>query len=68
MSKPLVAILTGNSNSGSSCIKELFEKYKDKLRVRGVFRSEEKAKPFRTEYPNLEVNISFAFMWLSILI
>lgn len=55
MSKPLVSIITGNSNSGSSCIKELFERYSDQVNVRGVFRSEEKAKPFRSEYSKLEV-------------
>lgn len=56
MSKPLVTIITGNSNSGSACIKELFDRYADKVRVRGVFRSEEKAKPFKSNYPSLEVH------------
>lgn len=65
MSKPIVAIVTGNSNSGSSCIKELFEKYSDRVQVRGVFRSEEKAKPFRTNYPKLEVNIYWKHSQLS---
>ena len=55
MGKPLVAIVTANSNSGSSCIKELVEKYNGKVQIRAVFRSEEKAKPFRAEYPKLEV-------------
>lgn len=55
MSKSLVTIVTGNSNSGSACIKELFDRYADKVRVRGVFRSEEKAEPFKNNYPNLEV-------------
>jgi len=53
--KPLVVIITGNSNSGSSCIKELFERYSDKVNVRGVFRSKEKAQPFLEKYPKLEV-------------
>ena len=53
--KPLVAILTGNSNSGSSCIKELFERYSDKVTVRGIFRSKDKAQPFMEKYPQMEV-------------
>lgn len=53
--KPLVSIVTGNSNSGASCIKELFGRYSDKVNVRGVFRSEEKAKSFRNDYSKLEV-------------
>ena len=55
MAKPLVAIVTANSNSGSSCLQELVEKYNDKVQIRAVFRSEEKANPYRIEYPNLEV-------------
>lgn len=55
MAKSLVAIVTANSNSGSSCLKELVEKYNDKVQIRAAFRSEEKAKPFRTEYPKIEV-------------
>ena len=55
MSKRLVAIITGNSNSGSACIKELFEKYSDKVQVRGVFRSKEKSEPFQKSYPKMEV-------------
>ena len=53
--KPLVTIITGNSNSGSSCIKEIFERYSDKVSVRGVFRSKEKAQPFLNKYSKLEV-------------
>jgi hypothetical protein len=53
--KPLVAIITGNSNSGSSCIKELFERYSDKVNVRGIFRSKDKAQPFMDKYPKMEV-------------
>ena len=53
--KPLVAILTGNSNSGSACIEELFSRYSDKVNVRGLFRSKEKAQPFAQKYPKLEV-------------
>ena len=44
--KPLVAIITGNSNSGSACIKEIYTRYSDKVNVRSVFRSDEKAAPF----------------------
>ena len=50
-----VSIVTGNSNSGSACIAELFAKYPFELNVRGVFRTEEKAAPFREKYVNLEV-------------
>jgi hypothetical protein len=53
--KNLVAIITGNSNSGSSCIQELFERYSDKVTVRGIFRSKEKAQPFIEKYPKMEV-------------
>jgi uncharacterized protein YbjT (DUF2867 family) len=55
MSKPLVAIITGNSNSGSYCIEELFGRLAGKVNVRAAFRSEEKAKPYREKYPQLEV-------------
>ncbi len=55
MTKPLVAIITGSSNTGSSCIEELFEKYADVVRVRAAFRNEEKAKKLREKYPNLEI-------------
>ncbi len=54
-SKRRVAVFTGNSNSGSACIEELFERYADKVIVRGVFRSHEKAAPYRLKYPQLEV-------------
>ena len=53
--KPLVAIITGNSNSGSACIEELFARYSDKVDVRGLFRTKEKAQPFVEKYPKLEV-------------
>ena len=55
MSKPLVTVITGNSNSGSACIEELYARYGDKVNVRGAFRSEEKAVPFRQKYPHLDV-------------
>lgn len=55
MSKPLVSIVTGNSNSGKYCIQEIFDRYGDKLNVRGVFRTEEKAKPYREQYPKMEI-------------
>ena len=57
MSKPLVSIITGNSNSGSSCIKELFDRYADKIKVRGCFRTKEKAEPFQKSYPKMETII-----------
>lgn len=53
--KPLVSVITANSNTGRYCIEELFGKYADNVRVRGVFRSEEKAGPFRQKYPSLDV-------------
>jgi uncharacterized protein YbjT (DUF2867 family) len=52
-----VSIVTGNSNSGQSCIAELFAKYPTKFKVRGVFRTQQKAQPFQEKYPNLEVVI-----------
>jgi uncharacterized protein YbjT (DUF2867 family) len=55
MAKKLVTIVTGNSKSGLYCIEELFTRYSDKLNVRGVFRSEDKARPFREKYSNLEI-------------
>lgn len=56
MSSNLIAIITGNSNSGKYCIEELFTKYKDlNFKVRAAFRSAEKAKPFAEKYPNLEI-------------
>jgi uncharacterized protein YbjT (DUF2867 family) len=55
MSKPLVAVFTGNSNCGSACIEWLLTRYADQVNVRGVFRTEEKAKPYREKHPQLEV-------------
>lgn len=50
------SIVTANSNSGSACIEELFTRkdYESKVKVRGVFRSAEKAEPFAKKYPGLE--------------
>ena len=53
--KPLVCIITGNSKSGAACIKELFDRYSDKVSVRAIFRSKEKAQPFQEKYPKLEI-------------
>jgi uncharacterized protein YbjT (DUF2867 family) len=50
--KFLVSIVTGNSNSGSACIEELLKTYSDRVSIRAVFRSEEKAQPFRLKYGN----------------
>ncbi|CAF1117376.1 unnamed protein product [Brachionus calyciflorus] len=55
MSKPLVSIFTANSNSGKSCLKELVEKYSDRVNIRAVFRTEEKAKWYRETYQNVEI-------------
>ena len=55
MSKPLVSIVTGNSNSGLSCIAELTSKYAGQLNIRAVFRSLEKAEPVQAKYQSLEV-------------
>jgi nucleoside-diphosphate-sugar epimerase len=53
----LCSIVTGNSNTGSACIEELFTRkdYSGNVKVRGVFRSEEKAEPFAKKYPELEI-------------
>lgn len=53
--KPLVTVITGNSNCGSACIKELLDTYASKVRVRGVFRSDDKAAQFRKMFPELEI-------------
>lgn len=50
-----VAIITASSNSGRSCIEEIFEKYSNRLLVRAAFRTEEKAKPFKEKYSSLEI-------------
>ena len=55
MAKPLVTIITGNSNSGSSCIAEIFKRFADKINVRGAFRGVDKAEPFKQKYPKLEL-------------
>ena len=55
MATPIVTIITGNSNSGSSCIAELFKRYNDKVSVRGAFRGADKAEPLKQKYPKLEV-------------
>lgn len=54
MSKPLISIFTANSNSGSACIREIINKYSNRVRVRGVFRSEEKARIFKDSFPKIE--------------
>lgn len=55
MSKPLVAIFTANSHTGTSCIEEIYARYLDRVRVRGVFRSDEKAASFREKYPDMDI-------------
>ncbi len=50
-----MTVFTANSNSGSYCVEELFKNYADKVQVRGVFRSEAKARPFREKHPDLEI-------------
>jgi len=54
MTKPICSIVTGNSNSGSSCINELIEKYQNSIKVRAVFRTENKAKSITNKHPTLE--------------
>jgi len=39
MSKPLVVVFTGNSNTGSATIDRLLTEYSDKVRIRAVVRS-----------------------------
>lgn len=51
----LCTIVTGNSNSGSECIDYLFKHHASSLKVRGVFRSADKSKPFAEKYPGLEI-------------
>lgn len=53
--KPLVAVITASSNSGSACVDELMSRYLDEVRVRAIFRTEEKATLFREKYANLEI-------------
>lgn len=52
--RPTVCVFTGNSRIGSACLKELFRHYSWYMNIRGVFRSEEKAKALREEFPALE--------------
>ena len=49
-----MCVFTGNSRIGLACLKELFRHYSWYMNVRGVFRSEEKAKPLRDEFPAME--------------
>ncbi|CAF0993392.1 unnamed protein product, partial [Brachionus calyciflorus] len=51
---PLVSIMTASSNSGSACLHELYKKYSKQVRIRGVFRSQEKSEIFARKYPNIE--------------
>ncbi len=53
--KRRIVVFTGNSNSGSACIEEVYAMYADRVVVRAIFRSEEKAGPYRQRYPALEV-------------
>jgi uncharacterized protein YbjT (DUF2867 family) len=56
MRRRLISVFTGSSNSGRHCIEALTKTFADQqLSIRGVFRTEDKAKPFREEYPNLEI-------------
>lgn len=55
MSQKTCAIVTGNSSSGAACIKEILEKYQDKnIKIRAVFRTQEKAEPIKNKYPGIE--------------
>lgn len=51
----ICSIVTGNSNSGSACIDELYKKYSNNLKVRGVFRSDAKAEALKKKYSELEI-------------
>jgi NAD(P)H dehydrogenase (quinone) len=56
--KAIISIFTANSNSGKYCLDELLNKKNAELsnfRIRGVFRTEEKALPYKSKYPNLEI-------------
>jgi uncharacterized protein YbjT (DUF2867 family) len=50
MSVPTVAIVTGNSNSGSAAIADLLDRYNGTVNVRAAFRSESKAAPLIEKY------------------
>lgn len=49
-SRPLAVIATASSTSGSACVSELAQTFPDKVRIRGAFRSEEKAQVFRDRW------------------
>ena len=51
------SIFTATSNTGLACIEELYSRkdYSGKVKVRGVFRSAEKAEQLSKKYPDLEV-------------
>ena len=47
--------MTGNSNSGSACIKELYAKYPNACKITAAFRTKEKAQPLVDAFPDLNV-------------
>ncbi|RNA11569.1 NAD(P)-dependent oxidoreductase [Brachionus plicatilis] len=53
--KPLVSIMTASSNTGSACLHELYTKYSNNVRIRAVFRSQEKSTVFAKNYPEIEI-------------
>jgi len=53
--KPIVAIVTGNSNSGMNVIRNLLAYFKDKVVVRAVVRSENKAQALKEFGDNIEL-------------
>eukprot|EP00045_Choanoeca_perplexa_P001437 m.19656 g.19656 ORF g.19656 m.19656 type:complete len:304 (-) comp10940_c0_seq1:216-1127(-) len=56
MSLPTVAIVTGNSNSGSAALNDLLTRYNGTVKVRAAFRSQSKAAPFIEKHSS---NVNF---------
>eukprot|EP00730_Choanoeca_flexa_P011956 TRINITY_DN2973_c0_g1_i1.p1 TRINITY_DN2973_c0_g1~~TRINITY_DN2973_c0_g1_i1.p1 ORF type:complete len:303 (+),score=88.30 TRINITY_DN2973_c0_g1_i1:122-1030(+) len=50
MSKPVIAIVTANSNSGTGAVEDLVLKHAGKVHVRAIFRTEAKAQSFQDKY------------------
>lgn len=53
---PIVAVVTSSSNTGKACVDHLLRAAPaGKVAVRAVFRTDEKAAPFRELHPDVEV-------------